>query len=153
MSKNKIRVQNTKLHVIEVNDDGDTIEFDFTDPNFPLRLLECYDQLDQLTIDVEKEINEVTEREDVELNEFMTQNQKDLLIINDKYFKKAREVMDLFLGEGACQKIFGDKNWDTMYEDLFASLEPEFKKMGVNFNNMQKKAASKHKPKANNKAI
>jgi hypothetical protein len=151
---NKLRVTNSNLYVIEVNDNGDTIEFDYTDPMLAIRAMECYDNLEKMAKEIEDEEKKISSRkDDKELNPFITQNQKDLLMLNAEYYEKARGVMDLFLGEGACLKIFGDRNWGTMYDDLFEMLDPHLTKMGVNFQNLQKKAASKYKAKTNKKAI
>lgn len=142
---NKIRIENKNLYVIEVNDNGDTIEFDFTDPSLPLRLIDCYDKLNGLTKKIEEDMKVISARDDIEINDIITQNQRDMFEINQKYFVEARETLDLFLGNNACKKIFGDKNWSTMFEDLFESLMPEFKKMGIDFKNLQKKMADKYK--------
>ena len=41
----------------------------------------------------------------------------------DNAFKDMRKAMDLFLGEGGCQKIFGDQNYLEMFDDLFEELD------------------------------
>ena len=47
---------------------------------------------------------------------------KELTTIEDSMFKEMRYAMDKFLGEGACQKIFGNRNYYTMFDDLLKEL-------------------------------
>ena len=39
--------------------------------------------------------------------------------------------MDEFLGAGGVQKIFGDRNYPDMYNDLFDALKPHLEKIGI----------------------
>ena len=52
--------------------------------------------------------------------------------------------MDMFLGEGACQKIFGDKNYPDMFSDLGEQLKPHLEKMGVSVKQLREKTLQKH---------
>ena len=44
--------------------------------------------------------------------------------------KELREIMDSFLGTNACQKIFGDRNYYEMYEDLFVEMSKPQEELG-----------------------
>lgn len=144
---NKIRVKSNSLYKIEVNDKGETIEFDLADPGLPLKLIDCYDKLKNLMNKMENEKGSITEKEDEEFNDITTIKQKENLELIQNYFIEARNILDIFLGKNACQKIFGDSNWSTMFEDLFEKLNPEFEKMGINIKNAQKNMANKYKNK------
>lgn len=141
---NSIRVKSKNEYIIEVNDEGDTIVFDLTDFRLPAKLLNTYNNLNELTKEYETKNQSIAEREDKNINEFVTQNQMDIISLTEQYYKDARKILDEFLGKGACQKIFGDKNYMDMFDDLIEQLEPHFKKMGLNFQKMQKGLVKKY---------
>ena len=55
--------------------------------------------------------------------------------------------MDAFLGAGACQKIFGDRNYVEMYDDLFDQLAPHFEKMKLNSEGITARIKAKYSKK------
>ena len=55
-----------------------------------------------------------------------------------------RKEFDSFLGEGSCQKIFGNANYYGMYLQLFEALEPHFKKMEIKLKKGKEKLAKKY---------
>lgn len=148
--KNSIRVKSKNEYVIEVNDKGETISFDLTDFRLPAKLLNTYNNLNELTNEYEQKNEELAKREDKDINEFVTQNQMDIIALTEQYYKDARNVLDEFLGEGACQKIFGDKNYMDMFDDLIEQLTPHFNAMGLNFKKMQKGLVKKYTDKQSN---
>ena len=143
-TKNKIRVKSENEYVIEVNDKGDIISFDLTDFRMPAKLLNVYNQLENLTKKYEIKSEEIAKRKDKSVNDYITQNQLDLINITEEYYKEARTILDEFLGENACQKIFGDKNYMNMFDDLMSQLEPHFVKMGLNLQKLQKGLVKKY---------
>ena len=74
----------------------------------------------------------------------LSQNEKSLAKLAVKMFQDMRKVMDNFLGENACQKIFGNRNYITMYDDLFEQLEPHFEKMKLNAELFKKQIQQKY---------
>ena len=58
-----------------------------------------------------------------------------------------RSVMDEFLGKDACQKIFGDSNYITMFEDLFEQLEPHFINLKFNAEKLKDEIVNKYADK------
>lgn len=143
---NSIRVKSSTEYVIEVNDKGDIITFEPTDPNFALKVMCAYERVQELVQEYEKRHDEIKNRPDEPMNEYITKNQYDLALLADEFYRNAREAMDGFLGEGGCQKIFGDKNWVTMFEDLAEQMKPHFKAMNVRINDIYTKAVQKHAP-------
>lgn len=143
--KNVIRVKSKNEYVIEVNDNGDTISFDLTDFRLPAKLLNVYNNLEELTKKYDEKNKKIASRKDVNINEFVTKNEMDIISITEQYYKDARIVLDEFLGEGACKKIFGDKNYMDMFDDLMEQLSPHFKKMGLNMQKVQKGLVDKYK--------
>ncbi len=157
---NSIRVHSNTEYVIEVNDNGDTISFDTSDIGLTSRLYDTFDQLDKLAREYEVKAAELDAREDkprstvevehedgtMEHKTLITQNQYDGTKMMDDYYRDARAALDIFLGEGACQKIFGDKNYYTMFEDLTQQLKPHFEKMGLSAQKLKANAVKKHSP-------
>lgn len=150
MSNSKIRVQSKSLYSIEVNDKGECIYFDLSEVGLPARLLETYEGLQAMIAKFEKNKDEIANREDSKINEYVTQNQKDIIYLTEQYYKDARACLDKFLGEDACYKIFDNINYYEMFDDLIEQLSPEFEKMGLNIPNMQKNLVKKYAPKNDN---
>ena len=162
MANNSIRVQSKTEYVIEVNDKGETISFDTADTGLTSRMFKMYEAIDRLTKKYEaqgKEIDarpdepystfEVTNEEtgETETKTLLTKNQFDGAQMIDSFYNESRKALDEFLGEGACQKIFGNKNYTAMFNDLLEQLQPQFKAMGINAEKIKTAAANKHKPK------
>lgn len=113
----KLRIQNKDIYRIEVNNKGEYIEFDLSDIGLKVK---CYEALDK----IEKIANDYKSKFNNQLTE------KEIAYIEQDMFKEMRKAMDSFLGENACQKIFGDKNYYEMFDDLIRELKrkrPELK--------------------------
>lgn len=161
MATNSIRLHSKTEYMIDVNDNGDTILFDMADTGLPSRLFKMFESIDKLAAELDAKAKEIGDRPDEplfstempnsesgesETRVLITKNQHDGVQLIDDFYKQARVAMDLFLGEGACQKIFGDKNYNGMFDDLIEQLEPHFKKMGLEADKLKKSAATKYAP-------
>lgn len=62
-----------------------------------------------------------------------------------KYFSDIEKSMDLFLGEGGFSKIFGEKRYLTMLDDLSDMLEPIIPLLKINAEDLKKKIVTKYK--------
>lgn len=152
MSDGKIRVKSSTMYEIEVNDMGECIYIDVADIGLQARLVECFDQVQKETSNFskkEKDILNLIQKETKKEGQLYTENEKKYIKMQDEYYKKCREIMDNFLGERACQKIFGNSNYPSMFIDLFVQLEPHFKKMKLNHEKMQKDLYNKYLKKNN----
>lgn len=136
----KLRIKNNDVYRIEVNDNGEYIEFDLNDIGAKQRL---YDALD--------EIENTNKKYQPLLSEAKTD--KEITNIEIDMFKEMRKAMDTFLGEGACQKIFGDRNYYEMFSDLTRELSrkrPELKgkshfdMLNMNAENIRKRIVEKY---------
>lgn len=140
-----IRVKSSTNYTIEVNDEGDLIEFDLSDIGLSAKLIECYNNVQNYTKEfepkeadlLEKIKKEQEENNQKETPDFYTESELEYINLQKEFYKNCRESMDLFLGKNACYKIFGDVNYPSMFLDLFEQLEPHFKKMGLNKAKMQ----------------
>lgn len=131
---NSLRITRKGIYEIEVNDNGDTIKFDLDDIELPFKCYEAIENIEKLLEEAEKleeaiRNSEMTEKEQQEKAKELTQ----------KTFSKIREQMDSFLGEGACQKIFGDSNYYTMFDDLIEELARPREELGgkSHFDNLE----------------
>ena len=130
---NKLRVAKKNEYEIEVNDKGETISFNIEDPSLYLRLEKAFEDVKRLESQARAEITVIQKKENIKKKgKLLSENDSKILQTFDKMYKDMRVVMDNFLGKGACQKIFGDTNYLTMYDELFEQLEPHFEKMGIN---------------------
>lgn len=123
-----IRIKKDDVYRIEVNDKGEYIEFDLLDIELPMKCLNASREL-------KKHSNFYKQRIKAIQNQY--KDDQELLFINKHkadmdFCRKMREVFDGFLGEGACQKIFGNVNRIGMFDELFEQLNPHFEKMQIN---------------------
>lgn len=127
-------------YILEVNDKGDTIEFDLTDIGLPERIMNAGDKI----IEIGKKY---TELEQKILNEFKDDEEKrtrELIKLDKQHATEIRKQFDSFLGEGGCQKIFGDKENIGQYNKLMEALEPHFEKMKIKSEKARQKLANKY---------
>lgn len=127
------------FYILEVNDKGETIEFDLTDISLPERIMLASDKIYQLDKQYREEMIKIGE----EAITMEAKTRKCISLEKEKCLQM-REQFDSFLGKNACQKIFGDKNYYGMYLQLFDALEPHFKKMEIKVQKAKKKLAQKY---------
>lgn len=147
MPDGSIRIKSETLYTIEVNDKGECIELDLSDIGLEAKFIECFDLINKETAIYSKKEKELLEKTktDKKTDELFDKNEREYVKIQQEFYEKCRNIMDRFLGENACQKIFGNANYPKMYIDLFEALEPHFKKMGLNKQKMQKDLYKKYK--------
>lgn len=104
-----LRIKNKDIYKIQVNDNGDYIEFDLNDIGLKIK---CYESLER--------IEKISKEYEEKLKNSLTAKEHDY--IEQDMYKEMRAAMDNFLGEGACQKIFGDRNYYEMFDDLINEL-------------------------------
>lgn len=145
----KIRIKSKNEYVIEVNDTGDTISFDLTDPELMLKFDRAFNKVKEIEKVYHQKEKEISEREiqDEIVEGILTNTEREIQEFAVKCFKDMRNAFDEFLGKNGCQKIFGDKNYVSMYDDLIEALEPHFEKMGLNAKKLKKEVIDKYKDK------
>lgn len=135
-----IKRKQEDFYRLQINDTEDYIEFDLTDIGLPERIMIASDNI----LKLDKEY--VLEKEKIEQEN--KDNEVKLLRESIRLEKEKclemRKEFDGFLGEGACQKIFGDTNYYGMFLQLFDALEPHFKKMEINIKKGKEKLAKRY---------
>ena len=125
-----IRIERKDVYTIEVNDRGETIEFDLVDIELPFKCERAFNEINRITEELKAKLVIIDKKEDHPVKgRTMTANEEAKLLAYRQAFIDMRVAMDAFLGDGACQKIFGDRNYIEMYEDLANALMPHFEKM------------------------
>lgn len=121
---NTLRINRKDIYSIEVNDNGDTIDFPLGDITLPFRLEKAYSEINKIQNELKSKLVIIEKQKDTKgKNDLMTKNQRDRVNAWDTAFRKMRVAMDGFLGEGGCQKIFGNANYLEMFDDLFEELD------------------------------
>ena len=137
--KLEIKRNREDFYRLQINDSDDYIEFDLADIGLPERILNASDNIFKIDEDYQKQLKEIEENctEEVDKLRRKTKLEKEKCLAMRKEF-------DSFLGEGACQKIFGNANYYGMYLQLFDALEPHFKKMEIKLKKGKEKLAKKY---------
>jgi len=139
MEKLVIERNKEDFYRLQINDTDDYIEFDLTDISLPERVMNAADNIAKLDTEYQKEkedISNTCENEEEKVRKLIRLEKEKSLAM--------RKEFDSFLGDGSCQKIFGDANYYGMYLQLFDALEPHFKKMQIKLKKGKEKLAKKY---------
>ena len=121
------------IYKLQVNDNGDYIEFDLADLTLPSRILDASDKLSKIDGEFQQKALKLEEEKDA------IEKVKKQILLDKEYAKEMRSIFDSFLGEGACQKIFGDKERYGQYTKLMDALTPHFNKMKIDIDKAKKR--------------
>ena len=170
MADGSIKIIKKNIYTIDINDEYDnvihTLEFHLNDANFPVKMLELYDNAFKALELLEKKeeelkakilaegITEVPEIENVTVENVnkhieLSPATREFYLTEAEGYNTLRTILDKFLGKGTCQAIFGDYNDKEMFADFLEGLMPEFEKMGVKIQDIQKTMYKKYAPKKN----
>lgn len=142
---NSIRVKSKSAYIIEVNDNGDTIEFDITDIELPFKLERSYRMAEEAQKWIKAQQVLISKKQDTtKKGDFLTIKERAVLEANREFFKKMRAAIDEFAGPGASNKIFGDKNYLEMFNDFMEEMQPHLEKMELKGIDVRKKIEEKY---------
>lgn len=142
---NSIRVRNKDTYVIEVNDNGDTIEFDLTDIELPFRLERATAMAEEARQWLKGQQVIIAKKQDTaKKGDLMTAKERATLEAYREFFKKMRAAVDELAGKGASDKIFGDSNYLEMFSDFMEEMQPHFDKMELKGIDIRKKIEEKY---------
>ena len=140
-----IRVKNKDTYKIEVNDNGDIIEFDITDIELPFKFERAQKMAQDAVKWLKGQIVVIGKKEDiVKKGDMMSSREKATLEAYRTTFRKMRAAVDEFAGFGASQKIFGDQNYLEMFNDFIDQMEPHFEKMQIRGIDIRKRIEEKY---------
>lgn len=142
---NSIRVKNKDVYTIEVNDNGDIIEFDMTDIELPFRLERAYKMANDATKWLKAQQVIIAKKQDIaKKGDMMTAKERATLEAYRECFKKMRAAIDEFAGTGASDKIFGDKNYLEMFNDFMEQMQPHLDAMELKSIDIGKRIEEKY---------
>ena len=142
---NSIRVRNKDAYIIEVNDNGDTIEFDITDIELPFKLERAQKAAQEAKKWLKAQQVIISKKQDTaKKGDLMTVKERATLEAYRECFKKMRAAIDEFAGAGASDKIFGEKNYLEMFNDFMEEMQPHFDKMELKGIDIRKKIEEKY---------
>ena len=142
---NSIRVRNKDTYIIEVNDNGDTIEFDITDIELPFKLERAQKMAQEAKKWLKSQQVIISKKQDTaKKGDLMTVKERATLEAYRECFKRMRDAIDEFAGKGASDKIFGDKNYLEMFNDFMEEMQPHFDKMELKGIDIRKKIEEKY---------
>lgn len=120
------------------------IEFDLEDINTIDKYNKATKMCENAGRTLRNEISIIEKKQDVVKNG-ISKNVELKYKAMQKYFSDIEKSMDLFLGEGGFSKIFGEKRYLTMLDDLSDMLEPIIPLLKINAEDLKKKIVTKYK--------
>lgn len=140
MGKLLIKKNDDDIYRLEINDDGDYIDFDLTDMGLASRMIKASQNIVDICRNYVSEVTELSQKYPEESDE-LSQEIVDLEIRT----ADAMEVAyDSWMGKGTCKKIFGDKKSYQQYVDLAEALQEHYDKMHIQVAKAKKKLANKY---------
>lgn len=140
-----LRIARKDIYTIEVNDKGETIEFDLVDVELPFKCEKAWAEVNKISKELQAQLVIISKQEDAKQNgKLLTMKEEKTLEAYRKAFREMRVAMDGFLGEGACQKIFGDRNYLEMFNDLYEVLKPHLEKMELTSHGIMERIKNKY---------
>ena len=140
-----LRIERKDIYTIEVNDQGETIEFDLVDIELPFKCERAWAEVNRISKELQAQLVIISKQQDhKQAGKVMTANEEAVIAAYAKAYKEMRVAMDIFLGAGGCQKIFGDRNYLDMYDDLYEALLPHLEKMQITTNGIKARIKEKY---------
>lgn len=102
----------------EGNDTGNVLEFDLEDASLLLRYQELVEKEKKNRVWLNNQFLIIDRKQDVKGKKLLTKNEEDKLKAINEFFKKEKECLDLFLGEGGVDKLLNGRNmgWTSLQE-------------------------------------
>lgn len=102
----------------EGNDTGNYLEFDFEDVGLLLRYNELIEKDKKNRIWLNNQMLIISRKEDHKGKKLLSSNEQATLEAVNEYFKREKEVFDMFLGEGGVDKLLNGRKlgWTSLQE-------------------------------------
>lgn len=154
-------IQLKKRNILKIgikDEDGNTkldsngkevyLVFDLEDITTVDRYSKCLELNQKALSNLQKEIVIINKKQDSkDKNSYLSKNEKAKVDAMKKYYADTEKAMDLFLGDGGTQKIFGDVRYLTMFDDLAEMLKPIMPKIKINVDSIEKQIKQKYSVK------
>lgn len=123
------------------------LEFDLADINLPFRWQECEEKIRLARESLRNKFLIIDKKQDHKGKKLMSYREEAKMEELKKYYKEMEKAMDLFLGEGGTQKVFDDRRYWEMFDDLAEWLQPHMKDIKLDFQRMQDRMKMKYEPR------
>ena len=102
----------------EGNDTGNSLEFDFEDASLFLRYNEMLEKEKKNRIWLNNQFLIIDKKQDHKGKKLLSSNEEAKLETINEFFKKEKEVLDMFLGEGGVDKLLNGRKlgWTSFKE-------------------------------------
>lgn len=132
----------------DANGDLIYLEFDLEDIELPLKYNKCEFLVRKAQEDLKWKFLIIDKKQDVnDKKMLLSKNEEEKVKAVKQYYKDMEVAMDLFLGEGGVQKLFGDTRYYEMFDDLAEMLEPVLPKLKIDMDAITNKIKNKYKEK------
>ncbi len=156
MAENKLRIQRKEDEVYRINisDDGQEIVFDLLDINLAYKVNKAFQDVEKNYSVCEGNIlaikNKYKNQKETKVG-VLTKEEIEISNEYKKMYEKNRVAMDSLLGKGTMHALFGDRDYLTMYDDLFTALEPHLSNIEINVDSVKDRLMKKYGKKKNKK--
>ena len=144
---NRDNILRLGIRTADGEDTGEHLEFDLEDIELPLKYQELIEQEKKNRTNLKNQITIIEKRQDVKGKKLMSKNEEDKIRAINDFYKKEKEVLDGFLGEGGVDKLLNGRKlgWTSLQEidDIISTqIAPHIK---VNMQDITKKVKEKYK--------
>lgn len=126
------------------------LEFDLADIELPLKLNKCELMIRNAQNKLRDRIFIINKKEDKKGKMLLSSNEEERIKALKEYYDSMEKAMDLFIGEGGTKKVFGNRRYWEMYEDLSEMLKPFLPKLKLSISDMTDRIKNKYNVKEDN---
>ena len=126
------------------------LEFDLADIELPLKLNKCELMIRNAQSKLKDRIVIINKKEDKKGKMLLSSNEEERIRALKEYYDSMEKAIDLFIGEGGTKKVFGNRRYWEMYEDLSEMLKPFLPKLKLSINDMTDRIKNKYNVKEDN---
>ena len=105
---------------------GNYLEFDLEDIELPLKYQELLEKDEKNKKNLRNQLLIIEKRQDVKGKKLLSKNQEDEIKALNDFFKKEKDIYDLFLGKGGFDKLLNGRamTW-TVFEEIDELIEKQ----------------------------
>lgn len=126
------------------------LEFDLADIELPLKLNKCEHLIRKAQVNFKNKLVIIEKKQDKKGKMLLSSNEEEKVRALQDYYKDMEEAIDLFIGKGGTEKVFGSRRYWEMYEDLSEMLKPFLPQMKLSVTDMTNRIVDKYKEKERN---
>lgn len=126
------------------------LEFDLADIELPLKLNKCEHLIRKAQVNFKNKLVIIEKKQDKKGKMLLSSNEEEKVRALQDYYKDMEEAIDLFIGKGGTEKVFGKRRYWEMYEDLSEMLKPFLPQMKLSVTDMTNRIVDKYKEKERN---